>query len=169
MFIEFGDRWFCLLVLESAAFLAAATGHAERAVRLLGAADAILRAIDAPLMARFRDRHDHALADARSRLGDSRFAVAWDEGGRVPLPDTVELVTPAVQPDAGPPAPEGLTARELEVLAIVATGSTDAEVAEQLVLSIRTVQAHLRSIFRKLDVRTRSAATRYALEHQLVG
>ena len=59
-------------------------------------------------------------------------------------------------------APDGLTARELEVLALVAEGRTDAEVAEQLVVSLRTVHAHLRSIYRKLDLHTRSAATRYA-------
>jgi len=62
-----------------------------------------------------------------------------------------------------------LTARELEVLALVADGLSDAEVAERLVVSIRTVHAHLRSIYRKIDVRSRSAATRYALEHGLVG
>ena len=63
--------------------------------------------------------------------------------------------------------PDGLTARELEVLALVADGRTDAEVAERLVVSVRTVHAHLRSIYRKLDLHTRSAATRYALEHGL--
>jgi DNA-binding NarL/FixJ family response regulator len=54
------------------------------------------------------------------------------------------------------------------VLALIAEGLSDAEVAERLVVSIRTVHAHKRSIYRKLDVRTRSAATRYALEHDLV-
>jgi DNA-binding NarL/FixJ family response regulator len=49
-----------------------------------------------------------------------------------------------------------------------AAGRTDAEVAEQLVVSLRTVDAHLRSIYRKLGVDTRSAATRYALEQGLV-
>ncbi len=52
LFVEFGDRWFCGLVLESAAFLAAGVGDAERAVSLLGAADAIWTALDVPLMAR---------------------------------------------------------------------------------------------------------------------
>ena len=51
---------------------------------------------------------------------------------------------------------------------MVATGRTDAEVAERLVVSIRTVHAHLRSIYRKLDIHTRSAATRYALENDIV-
>ena len=66
-----------------------------------------------------------------------------------------------------PGTPNALTTRELEVLALVADGRTDAEVAETLVVSVRTVHAHLRSIYRKLDLHTRSAATRYALEHGL--
>jgi DNA-binding NarL/FixJ family response regulator len=52
----------------------------------------------------------------------------------------------------------------VEILRLVATGLTDAEVAGELVVSRRTVHAHLRSIYRKLDVRTRVAATQYALE-----
>jgi DNA-binding NarL/FixJ family response regulator len=55
----------------------------------------------------------------------------------------------------------------VEVLELVAKGLTDAEVAERLVVSLRTVHAHLRSIYRKVGVHTRSAATRYALEHGL--
>ena len=85
----------------------------------------------------------------------------------MPIGETIELVQPA-RGRAGADAPEGLTTREVEVLALVAEGLTDAEVAERLVVSIRTVHAHLRSIYRKLDVRTRSAATRYALQHDLV-
>ena len=53
------------------------------------------------------------------------------------------------------------------MLALVAEGLTDAEVAERLVVSLRTVHAHLRSIYRKLDLHTRSAATRYAIQHDL--
>lgn len=63
---------------------------------------------------------------------------------------------------------DGLTARELEVLRFVASGLSDARVAEELVVSVRTVHAHLRSIYRKLGIASRSAATRYALERELV-
>jgi len=54
------------------------------------------------------------------------------------------------------------------VLRLVARGLTDAQVAGQLVLSPRTVNAHLRSIYSKLNVTSRTAATRYAVEHHLV-
>jgi DNA-binding CsgD family transcriptional regulator len=63
--------------------------------------------------------------------------------------------------------PNGLTEREVTVLRVVAEGLTNAQVAKRLHLSEHTVAAHLRSIFRKTDVASRSAATRYALEHGL--
>ena len=166
LFIEFGDRWFCVLVLEAAAFLSASSQEIERAVRLLGAADTVLENIGVPLLARFRAPHDQAMAEARATLGDSRFATAWNDGKRLSLGGTVELVG-AASARADIDTPDGLTAREIEVLALVADGRTDAEVAEKLVVSVRTVHAHLRSIYRKLDLHTRSAATRYALEHGL--
>jgi DNA-binding CsgD family transcriptional regulator len=65
------------------------------------------------------------------------------------------------------PLPARLTQRELEVLRLVAQGLTDAAVAEQLYISPRTVSQHLQSIYGKLDVSSRSAATRFAVEHGL--
>ena len=64
--------------------------------------------------------------------------------------------------------PDGLTAREVEVLRLVAQGLTNEQVAEQLVISPRTVNTHLTSIFGKIGVSSRSAATRYAMEHHLI-
>jgi DNA-binding CsgD family transcriptional regulator len=63
--------------------------------------------------------------------------------------------------------PDGLTAREVEVLRLVAAGLTDAGVAARLVVSPHTVHVHLRSIYGKLGLSSRSAATRYAFEHDL--
>jgi DNA-binding CsgD family transcriptional regulator len=77
-------------------------------------------------------------------------------------------------PISAPPAtkpvtyPAGLTAREVEVLRLVAQGLTDAQVAEQLVISPRTVNSHLKAIYGKIQVSSRSAATAYALERHLV-
>jgi DNA-binding NarL/FixJ family response regulator len=64
--------------------------------------------------------------------------------------------------------PAGLTPREVDVLRLVATGLSDAEAAERLFLSVRTVNAHLRSIYRKLGVSSRAAAGRFAHSHGLV-
>jgi len=60
-----------------------------------------------------------------------------------------------------------LTAREREVLRLLARGLSNAQIAEELIVSLLTVKAHLRSIYSKLGVTSRSAATRYALEHHL--
>jgi DNA-binding NarL/FixJ family response regulator len=64
--------------------------------------------------------------------------------------------------------PDHLTSREVHVLKLVSAGLTNREIAESLGLSSRTVDAHLRSIFGKIGVGSRSAATRYAVEHGLV-
>jgi DNA-binding CsgD family transcriptional regulator len=63
---------------------------------------------------------------------------------------------------------DGLTAREVEVLAEVASGSTNREVADTLVISEKTVARHLSNIFLKLDCSSRTAAAAYAFEHGLV-
>ena len=82
------------------------------------------------------------------------------------LPPEESVSTP--QTKISPTSPAGLTAREVEVLCLVAQGLSDAQVAEQLVISPRTVNWHLTSIYSKIGVSSRSAATRYALEHSLV-
>ncbi len=66
------------------------------------------------------------------------------------------------------PRSDGLTSREVEILRLVASGLTNRQLAEQLGVSTRTVDAHLRSVYAKLGVKSRSAATRYAVEHRLV-
>ena len=61
-----------------------------------------------------------------------------------------------------------VTARELEVLRLVAAGRTNREIAEALYISERTVERHLGNVFTKLDVPNRAAATAYAYDHDLV-
>jgi len=74
----------------------------------------------------------------------------------------------ALQAKRPPAYPAGLTAREVEVLRLVAAGLTDAQVAEHLVISLRTANTHLTSIYNKLGVSSRAAATRFAVERHLV-
>ncbi len=61
-----------------------------------------------------------------------------------------------------------LTRRQYEVLRLVAKGLTNTQIAEQLVVSMSTVDTHIQSIFGKLGVSSRVRATRYAIEHDLV-
>jgi DNA-binding NarL/FixJ family response regulator len=61
-----------------------------------------------------------------------------------------------------------LSAREIQVLGLVATGKTNREIAAELVLSEHTVRRHLQNIYTKLGLSSRAAATAYAYEHGLV-
>jgi DNA-binding CsgD family transcriptional regulator len=74
---------------------------------------------------------------------------------------------PTLAPTRTPTYPAGLSAREVDVLRLVAQGMTNPQVAERLYLSPRTVEQHLRSIYNKLGSSSRTAATRFAVEHQL--
>jgi DNA-binding NarL/FixJ family response regulator len=66
-----------------------------------------------------------------------------------------------------PEYPAGLSPREVEVLRLVVEGLTNAQAAKELYLSPRTIETHLTSIYHKLGVSSRAAATRFALEHGL--
>jgi DNA-binding NarL/FixJ family response regulator len=68
---------------------------------------------------------------------------------------------------AEPELPDGLTPREAEVLALIAAGMTNAEIAEQLVVSAATVKSHVNHIFAKAGVRDRAQAVTYAYRHGL--
>jgi two-component system response regulator NreC len=72
----------------------------------------------------------------------------------------------AATPPPGPP--DGLSEREVDVLRLIALGHTNAEIAEQLYLSVRTVETHRAHIQQKLRLGTRSELVRYALDHGLV-
>ncbi len=93
-------------------------------------------------------------------------AARWwfDQLGAVPDRDRVAALAVATTR----PADGGLTARELQVLRLVAAGRTNRAVADVLFLSEKTVARHVSNIFTKLDVPSRSAATAYAYEHGLL-
>ncbi len=81
----------------------------------------------------------------------------------------VQSLAAAPHPAAKPPAAgHGLTARELQVLRLVAQGKTNKAIAGELELSEKTVDRHVSNIFNKIDVSTRAAATAFAYEHRLV-
>jgi DNA-binding NarL/FixJ family response regulator len=127
-----------------------------------------------------RPGYEQAVATARTQLGEQAFAAAWQEGRTMTLEQALAAQRPVTMPTAAPVGlsmapsvpkaptyPDGLTAREVEVLRLVAQGLTNEHVAEQLVISPRTVNTHLTAIFSKIGVSSRSAATRYAIEHHL--
>jgi two-component system, NarL family, response regulator NreC len=72
----------------------------------------------------------------------------------------------AAEPPPGPP--DGLSEREVEVLRMIALGHTNSEIANELYLSVRTVETHRAHIQQKLRLGSRSELVRYALDHKLI-
>ena len=170
--IELGDRLIASDSLQGMACLCAAEGTFERAARLFGAAEALREAVAFQIEPEEEALSEPYLTMARSRLDVASWEVAFAEGRAMGLEEAIEYALSAEKPSATPPPstperPAGLTSREVEVLGLVATGLTSAQVATQLFLSTRTVDTHLTSIYHKLGVTSRAAATRFASEHGL--
>jgi DNA-binding NarL/FixJ family response regulator len=162
-----------------APLLAAMAARAEGAVRLAAAEPgAALPALRRSLRT-WQDvaapyevaRTQALISHASKALGDQDTAAIELDAARKTFarlgaqPDLARLDAMA---DRTAGAVGGLTARELEVLRLVAAGMTNRAIAEELVLSEKTVARHVANIFVKLGVSSRSAATAYAYEHALV-
>ncbi len=166
--------------LEGLACAIGTKGEAQRAAKLFGAAQALREAVGYQQSPGERAVQEPYLLAARSRLGET-WEAALAEGRAMGLEQAIDCAlsdepsittlssTHEQTPTSSlPEHPAGLTSREVEVLGLVATGMTNAQVAQRLFLSPRTVQRHLNSVFHKLGVSSRTAATRFALEHGLV-
>lgn len=158
------------LVLEASAVSVA---------HLLAAATSLRKSIDAPLPPIERKTYERTMTVVRAKLGRDMLKRVWAEGEQM---TTAQLIT-EIESELGQKevstfaypfhtntsrAFAGLTPREIDVLRLVAEGLTDVQIAEKLVLSSRTIGTHLRSIYNKLGVSSRAAATRFAVEHHLI-
>jgi predicted ATPase/DNA-binding CsgD family transcriptional regulator len=151
-------------------------GRAAFAVRLLGAAESALTATGSAPYRYIPDEalQDRILAAARNALGETAFDEGWRWGRAMTLKQAVDyaLEEPATDRKASeePPQalPAGLSAREVEVLRLVAKGLTNAQIAQELYISPRTVNAHLGSVYHKIGSHSRAEAARFASEHDLI-
>jgi predicted ATPase/DNA-binding CsgD family transcriptional regulator len=177
--LELDNKWTSAWSLEGLAAVAAAQGEPFRAVWFMSAAQALRKAIGTPQPSFSQAMHELTFASTRTQLGEQAFDAAWAEGRTMtpehillslePMPvPTSPLTAPSSAAVVAPQSHAGLTPRELEVLRLLAQGLTSLQIAEQLVIGLVTVNSHVRSIYSKLGVTSRSAATRYALEHKLV-
>jgi DNA-binding NarL/FixJ family response regulator len=89
-------------------------------------------------------------------------------GQTLPAPDVHERLLAAARPSQPRRLPDGLTAREADVLRLIAAGLTNARIAAELVITEATVTSHINHIFAKTGVRDRAHAVHYAYEHGLV-
>jgi predicted ATPase/DNA-binding CsgD family transcriptional regulator len=187
LFRQLDDKRGVAFCLHRWAGMAARRGEALTAARLWGVAEALGEASGprSPLLLHIAPPDDeHLVRVVRAQLGEQAFSSAWAEGQLMPVEQALALQGPLITSHgssekhatqagtakhtrAGPLSADELSGRELEVLRLVAQGLTDAQIADLLVISPRTVNAHLRSIYSKLNITSRHAATRYAIAHQL--
>ena len=170
-----GDVAFAAHSIEGAAAAAVALGRMESAVRLFAAAAALRGAVAAaptprPIDPRYQR---HALAAADAALGEERFAAAWAAGAALSLDEAIAeaaALSSAVPATASgtPGASSGLTAREHDVLGLLASGMTDKEIAAVLGISRRTVSSHVDAIRAKLAAPSRTAAVAVAVRDHLI-
>jgi DNA-binding CsgD family transcriptional regulator len=124
-------------------------------------------------------QHVPSLAELGQRLRDTHgeeAAARWAAtGAALDLPDAaayavhqLDLARSALAAVARDGGPDGLTARETQVLGLVAEGVTTREISERLFISPKTADNHIQHIYTKLGVTNRAAATRWAMEHGLV-
>jgi DNA-binding CsgD family transcriptional regulator len=178
--------------LEGMADVAVAVSQIERAVRLIAAAQVQRELLGKSVPPPGRAAHNQTQAMARATLGEERFATAWEEGqswGPKEAVNDALACQPSAFEMASVPGPasarrqqertctavdlaheHGLTLREIEVLRLVAAGKSNSEIAETLVVSIRTAERHLANIYAKLETGgsvARAVATAYAHTHGL--
>ena len=172
---------------------------AERAARLFGAAHALHMSTGAPAPPLDMADYRRTEADARASLGDAPFAEAWATGAAMTLDEAIAYVLAADEITGSdllegtvsrPGPPDGvprdvparsdgvphlvavpLTPRERDVVALIARGFSNRQIAEELVLSVRTVERHIENVYNRLGISGkagRAIITAYALRHDLI-
>jgi predicted ATPase/DNA-binding CsgD family transcriptional regulator len=159
----------------------AARGQAQAAARIVGAIKALLEATDPgyvfiPFPRFGQTEFDRAFAVVRDKMDLATCATAFAEGRAMNLEQAVEYALTQLMPRIEITVPNlgakqnfgGLTPREREVAALIAQGKSNREIADQLVLSERTVENHVGNILSKLDFHSRTQIAAWAVNKGLV-
>ncbi|MFL5759130.1 MAG: tetratricopeptide repeat protein [Thermomicrobiales bacterium] len=156
------QQWHVASSLEGLAEVAARRRQAARATRLFGAASQVREEIGVPLEPALIPHYECVTKRVRDALGETAFAEHWARGQRTSV---AELIAPNGTNDLdheviGLKERETslLSAREVQILQLVADGKSSREIADTVFISHRTVTTHISNIFAKLDVHDRGAA-----------
>jgi predicted ATPase/DNA-binding SARP family transcriptional activator/DNA-binding CsgD family transcriptional regulator len=172
-----GAKHAIVFYLHAAAALASTQGQPVRSARLWGAGEALMREIGTGLAPVERYHYWPYIASARTQLGEAAWQAAWDEGRGMTSEQAVEYALSEEEPvplaragsEQAPADKQAglLTRREKEVVALVARGLTNRQISEELFISERTVDAHVRKVLKKLGLRSRAQVAIWATDQQL--
>lgn len=163
--------------LPALAALVLAQGDAQRAARVLAAADGLLEAMGVRLDPADRTAYANTRAGLAARLDGASLEVTTREGRAMTLEQAIEHAGVETRPEGGATggarrvgakqSPGGLTPREREIAVLIAQGKSNRGIAEQLVLSERTVENHIGNILSKLHFHSRTQIATWAVDHGL--
>ena len=178
-----GDRGGYAEALEGIAQVAVGMADFTRATSLLAAADGLREAVNHPIAPIDRDPYNLMIETLRNELGDA-FDTLWETDRALNFEDVKTLSNEILNDDPAPAQASprltrqaaintlikelGISEREIEVLALVAAGKTDKDIADELFIGVRTVQSHVGNLLTKLEVNARSAAVARALRAGII-
>ncbi len=152
--LESDDKLAFMYALWGLAGVAASLQQPAGAARLWGAAETVCETygLHPSSLGISMTGYEARLARVREQLGGDAFEAEWEKGKAMTREEAVEYAL-AEEPQ---PATQPLTRREREIAELVAKGLTNRRISEELVISGRTVETHLRNIFKKLGIRSRA-------------
>lgn len=150
----------------------------QRAAHLFGAANALRKPGGSVIDLIDQPEHEAQLAVVREQLGAATFKIATEEGEAMTLEQAIEYALELPPPRKETARPQtarqaakqefgGLTERERQVAALIAQGDSNREIAEELVLSERTIETHVENIFNKLGFTSRAQVRKWAAKKGL--
>lgn len=151
------------------AAIAALQGSPRACIRLLSAASALGAERPANVWAATRMEYEHYLKLARTQISEAEFRAEQTSRIALSLEQAIDYAQhlPLQAASGSNGMPEQLTAREQEIAVLIAQGKSNGEIADELVLSKRTVEKHIANILSKLGVRNRSQIVRWVMERGL--
>jgi non-specific serine/threonine protein kinase len=181
---QMGDKYGLIESLAGLARIIHMGGNLEATVKLLGAVHALRTLQRVPMPPSERGAYDHQLGELRAGMGETAFTQAWAAGQAMTLEKAIDLAAslpissartatrpePAIGParlllprEASKQKYGGLTPKEREVAALVAQGKSNREIAKELFVGLKTVEAHLTRILSKLGFSSRAQIAAWAV------
>jgi non-specific serine/threonine protein kinase len=172
--MEIGDRGGIAWCLEKLAEAASLQNQPERAVRVFGAAAALRAPVNSVIDPVDQPEYDRLIAALRATLGEEAFAAAWAEGRALTLERAIEVALAELEQPTAELAQTakqkfgGLTAREREVVVLIAQGKSNREIAEAMTVGVKTVETYVTRILNKLGFDSRVQIAVWAKDKALI-